>query len=461
MQKYMSSEKYLVEKERADELVRRGELAAAIEAYDAAIKDRPQFWGAHYFKAEALLKLERFHDAATAFWSASLYARGRPEPALMAGRALFRAEFYIDACSAFELVDINQIDPDSALQYAICLLKNDKAAEAFSLKDKFTLCENKSAARLLLVDIYLSLKRFVEAAELISTEIQHNGENHTNLNLLARAKFGAGEMKDAETAIKAAISKSISEIKAGTMRFAKKEQTHMSVSDGNDVLRDVCEVLQRNNINYFLDGGTLLGIMRDGDLLPYDKDMDIGIFPETTPEQVYSLFENRKGYTCKRPESAYEEEQQHWNIVVINTEKNITIDLFYFHKIDNCLWNGFYNPYHPVMWRRSIFELAKHTHQGAYFMVPEDYKIYLSEMYGEKWMVPDQYFQSAVSALNLHPNCVAVSQVFGLLKVYDALCLADYAKANSIFNQVQRCAPVEASYALKVYKNLLEFTSYK
>jgi len=35
--------------------------------------------------------------------------------------------------------------------------------------------------------------------------------------------------------------------------------------------------LNKNGIKYYLEGGTLLGIVRDGDLLPWDHDVDISI----------------------------------------------------------------------------------------------------------------------------------------------------------------------------------------
>ena len=37
------------------------------------------------------------------------------------------------------------------------------------------------------------------------------------------------------------------------------------------------DFLTKHRINYFLEGGTLLGIVRDGDLLPWDHDVDISI----------------------------------------------------------------------------------------------------------------------------------------------------------------------------------------
>ena len=41
------------------------------------------------------------------------------------------------------------------------------------------------------------------------------------------------------------------------------------------MLKEVTSILERRNIWYCLDGGTLLGIMREQRLLPWDNDMDL------------------------------------------------------------------------------------------------------------------------------------------------------------------------------------------
>ena len=43
------------------------------------------------------------------------------------------------------------------------------------------------------------------------------------------------------------------------------------------MLISVAELLDKNSILYHLEGGTLLGIVRDKDLLPWDNDIDISI----------------------------------------------------------------------------------------------------------------------------------------------------------------------------------------
>lgn len=54
------------------------------------------------------------------------------------------------------------------------------------------------------------------------------------------------------------------------------------------MLRKVCGILDKYNVPYVLEGGTLLGIVREDRLLPWDNDLDLTI-AEKDMEKVLKL----------------------------------------------------------------------------------------------------------------------------------------------------------------------------
>ena len=60
----------------------------------------------------------------------------------------------------------------------------------------------------------------------------------------------------------------------------------------NVIFKEVVRILTENNINYWVCHGTLLGIIRDDELLPWDHDIDFAIWnDEYTKEEILKIFE--------------------------------------------------------------------------------------------------------------------------------------------------------------------------
>ena len=60
----------------------------------------------------------------------------------------------------------------------------------------------------------------------------------------------------------------------------------------NVIFKEVVRILTENNINYWVFHGTLLGIIRDDELLPWDHDIDFAIWnDEYTKEEILKIFE--------------------------------------------------------------------------------------------------------------------------------------------------------------------------
>lgn len=67
------------------------------------------------------------------------------------------------------------------------------------------------------------------------------------------------------------------------------EFSHTEIREqATQVLVTLCATLNNTNIRYYVDAGTLLGIVRDGDLIPWDDDLDIALHAPDV-----SLFESQ------------------------------------------------------------------------------------------------------------------------------------------------------------------------
>jgi len=66
---------------------------------------------------------------------------------------------------------------------------------------------------------------------------------------------------------------------------------------GDDkVFKDVCDLLARNNINFWICHGTLLGVIRESRLLPWDDDIDFAVWnDEVNKDMIINIFEDN-GY---------------------------------------------------------------------------------------------------------------------------------------------------------------------
>lgn len=168
------------------------------------------------------------------------------------------------------------------------------------------------------------------------------------------------------------------------------------------MLKEVTSILERRNIWYCLDGGTLLGIMREQRLLPWDNDMDLFVTADDYDKLRASMWNFRlRGYwaAIRRlkvdlpPLIAGEP-----RIAKIRNRRYhlwagpVRLDIFIKHRIgENFCWSegGLPKAVQKCVPARFFDQLTQTEFDGKKYWIPEKYDEYLTYRYNN-WRTPRQ-----------------------------------------------------------------------
>ena len=62
----------------------------------------------------------------------------------------------------------------------------------------------------------------------------------------------------------------------------------------------IIKLLNTNNIHYWLCHGTLLGIIRDKKLIPWDHDIDVAVWKDNNLKKKFEFLMKKKKFFIKR-----------------------------------------------------------------------------------------------------------------------------------------------------------------
>lgn len=180
-----------------------------------------------------------------------------------------------------------------------------------------------------------------------------------------------------------------------------KKLTGSHAVTAEKMLRDVTKILDSENIPYVLEGGTLLGIVRENRLLPWDTDMDLTI----TREHARALLRVRwkfwlRGYRTRIRINRNDTPQFKKNsprLLIIQTRKFLffkkdrLMDIFIKDlNGDRYFWTvSEVNPVLKSAPRRYYEETVKFGFNGHMYSIPKEYDSYLQSRYGD-WRTPKE-----------------------------------------------------------------------
>lgn len=141
----------------------------------------------------------------------------------------------------------------------------------------------------------------------------------------------------------------------------------------------------------FLVSGTLLGLVREGGFIGWDKDIDVGIFcaNKDAPAIEDKLRTTEKFFVRKVDLSAARIRLVHINGTMVDVFPHYT------DPKTNIVWHDG----SATRWWNSPFEIKEAEFIGETVMIPSDPELYLDENYGD-WRTPVSAFDARLDAPN-------------------------------------------------------------
>ena len=143
---------------------------------------------------------------------------------------------------------------------------------------------------------------------------------------------------------------------------------------------------------WFVDAGTLLGFVREGDFLKHDYDLDLGM---VDPGAFHQTIENLTASPLfeVKPKRVYE-------VVKVKHANGVDLDIFLYQQVGDIM----YKESHVYRWEFGLFEPEIRQFGEVTLPVPSNPEKHLEETYGD-WWVQRKGFDGRYDANNVSfPN---------------------------------------------------------
>jgi peptidyl-tRNA hydrolase, PTH1 family len=170
--------------------------------------------------------------------------------------------------------------------------------------------------------------------------------------------------------------------------------------DRNDAfvtLVDFHACFRKAGLRWHVISGTFLGLVREGDFLAHDNDIDVGVYAsEMTIEDVVRAAQSG-GFVVLDITEVMEYRivsrliDRRPGYIKLLHSSGVQLDVFFMHRNGNDLWQG--STVHK--WVNSYYDVRPYSFKGLEVLGPADADIYLTENYGD-WRTPKLDFNCAV-----------------------------------------------------------------
>lgn len=153
-------------------------------------------------------------------------------------------------------------------------------------------------------------------------------------------------------------------------------------------LKDAAEVLNELDCHWWLESGTCLGAVREGDFIDHDLDVDVGLTDRDKATEIVEKMRIRGHQVYK----TYGTLRHGLEVAMI--KNGVKTDFFWFYKYKDKLWHAAYQTmdglkyYRKYSFDKDLFDKPKsYNFKGIQTYLPNPPEKYLEQMYGE-WQTP-------------------------------------------------------------------------
>lgn len=204
---------------------------------------------------------------------------------------------------------------------------------------------------------------------------------------------------------------------------------------GRQVLLEAKARLDAAGIPFFLLAGTLLGVVRDGDLLAHDKDLDLGLPWDVDRSQVVTALCTGGAFTVPWYRGILPADRP-WYRSFNHAETGCALDGFFLKPEEGHLLCGFDNRPVPVLSRLRPFKLRGQVWLDRTWQVPDPPEQYLEDVYGSGWRVPDPHYDTILSNPLRTAESLPVVLCSSYHRLYEAMLERKWARARALVGQI-------------------------
>ncbi len=197
----------------------------------------------------------------------------------------------------------------------------------------------------------------------------------------------------------------------------------MNKENAKEILLEVKSILDKNDIEFFLIWGVLLGVIRGNDFIDFDFDIDLGIKHSILVSKIKDLEKQfiDAGFIVKLCSTPYQ-----YDRFLKVFKKDITVDIVDFNLRGDEYFHAFkFNRGCFVFPRKYFDTLDELEFLGETFKVPHNPKEYLEYVYTVSWNVEDKNWNWETTP-SLRWGYFDFAKMFNLVNPLHISCGRDY-----------------------------------